>query len=210
LADYNELARDFYEKLIKEAIMSTVLEERPKALAEPAGDEALYEVVNGQRVELPPMSIQASWIASRLQMHMGLFVEEHRLGWTVTESLFILDPEKDLRRRPDVAFVSAATWPLDRALPEEGDWEVVPDLAVEVISPTDLYERVLAKLREYFSCGVKQVWLISPGESQVHVYRSPDDDTILTLDKVLDGGTLLPGFQLPLTTLFQKPAEARA
>ena len=84
-------------------------------------------------------------------------------AWHVrTEMLFVLDAEHNLRRRPDVAFVSTARWPLDRALPETGDWDVVPDLAVEVISPNDVFKDVLAKVREYFHYGVQVVWVIAP------------------------------------------------
>src|SRR5919199_5205808 len=81
-------------------------------------EEPLYEIVNGQRVELPPMSVYATWLATRLQNRLGPYVEDKGLGTPATEMLFILDAEHDLRRRPDVAFVSTARWPLDRALPE--------------------------------------------------------------------------------------------
>ena len=115
-----------------------------------AQDELLYEIVNGQRVELPPMSAYATWLASRLHSRLGPYAEDKGLGTSMTEMLFVLDAEHDLRRRPDVAFVSTARWPVDRALPRTGDWDVVPDLAVEVISPHDVFKEVLARVREYF------------------------------------------------------------
>jgi Uma2 family endonuclease len=104
-----------------------------------APDEPLYEIVNGQRVDLPPTSAYATWLASRLQGRLGPYTEEKGLGPSVIAMLFVLDIARDLRRRPDVTFVSAARWPLDRALPETGDWDVVPDLAIEVISPNDVF-----------------------------------------------------------------------
>src|SRR2546425_9831868 len=107
-------------------------------------DEPLYEIVDGQRVDLPPMSVYTTWLASRLQSRLGSYVEEHGLGTCVMEMLFILDTERNLRRRPDVAFVSADRWPLDREIPTTGDWDIVPDLAVEVISPNE----ILMELRE--------------------------------------------------------------
>src|SRR5205814_1449288 len=127
---------------------------------QPTIEDTLYEVVNGQRVELPSMGIYASWITGQLDRRLGFFVDEHRLGTVVPEALFILDTEHNLRRRPDLAFVSAERWPLDRLIPETGDWEVVPDLAVEVISPNDLFEDVLGKMHEYFDKGVRQVWIL--------------------------------------------------
>jgi Uma2 family endonuclease len=107
-------------------------------------DEPLYEIVNGQRVDLPPMSAYATWLASCLHGQLWPYAREKGLGMSVAEMLFVLDAEHNLHRRPDVAFVSTARWPLDRALPETGDWDVVPDLAVEVISSNDVFKDVLA------------------------------------------------------------------
>lgn len=170
-------------------------------------DEPLYEVVNGQRVELPPMSAYASWIASRLQSRLGPLTEVNQLGTVVTETLFILDAGRNLRRRPDLAFVSAQKWPLDRELPERGDWELVPDLAVEVISPSDLFSDVFAKMAEYFAVGVRQVWIVLPIEKQVHVYDSPTRVRILSGTEELDSGDLLPGFHVPVAALFKTQAQ---
>jgi Uma2 family endonuclease len=169
-------------------------------------DEPLYEIVNGQRVDIPPMSAYATWLAARLHMRLGLYTEEKGLGTSVPEMLFVLDAEHNLRRRPDVAFVSTARWPLDRALPETGDWEVVPDLAVEVISPNDVFKDVLAKVREYFHYGVQVVWVVAPEERQVYVYDSPTHVRILTGQDELTGGEVVPGFRLPLGLLFQDAA----
>ena len=170
-------------------------------------DELLYEIVNGQRVELPPMSAYATWLASRLHSRLGPYVWDKGLGVSVTEMLFVLDAEHDLRRRPDVALVSTTRWPLDRAVPRTGDWDVVPDLAVEVISPNDIFKDVLAKVREYFHYGVQVVWVIAPEEQQVYVYDSPTHVRILTGQEELMGGEVVPGFRMPLGQLFQ-PAAA--
>src|SRR5215471_3959438 len=167
-------------------------------------DEPLYEIVNGQRVDPPPMSAYVAWLASRLHLRLGLYAEDKGLGVSVTEMLFVLDAEHNLHRRPDVAFVSTARWPLDRALPETGDWDVVPDLAVEVISPNDIFKDVLAKVREYFHYGVQTVWVIAPEEQQVYVYDSPTQVRILTGQEELTGGEVVPGFHMPLGQLFQR------
>jgi Uma2 family endonuclease len=174
----------------------------------PAAEEDLYEVVNGQRVELPPMSIYASWIASLLQENMGPYAKARRLGTVVTEGLFILDPVRNLRRRPDLAFVSIQRWARERPLPEEGDWEVVPDLVVEVSSPNDLLDNILGKIHEYFAFGVRQVWLVVPKWQIVVVFDSLTKVRILSTGDELDGGSLLPGFRLPLVDLFQPKPQA--
>jgi Uma2 family endonuclease len=171
----------------------------------PTQDEPLYEIVDNQRVDLPPMSVYTTWLASRLHGRLWPYAEEHGLGTSVVEMLFILDAERNLRRRPDVAFVSTERWQLDRELPSTGDWEVVPNLAVEVISPNDVFKDVLAKLREYFHYGVQLVWVISPEEQQVYVYSSPTQVHILTVRDELTG-EVVPGFRLPLASLFQRSA----
>ena len=170
-------------------------------------DDALYEVVNGQSVELPPMGAYAGWIASRLDQRLGPFAEKGRLGTVVTEVLMIPDSERNLRRRPDVAFVSAERWPFNRQVPEVGDWEVVPDLAVEIISPNDLFADVLSRMHEYFENGVRQVWIVVPMKQQVYVFASPTQVRILTAAEELDGGDLLPGFRLPIAHLFLRQTE---
>jgi Uma2 family endonuclease len=172
----------------------------------PVQDEPLYEIVNGQRVDLPPMSAYATWIASCLHGLLWSYAREKGLGTSVGEMLFVLDAEPKLRRRPDVAFVSTARWPLDRALPITGDWDVVPDLAVEVISPNDVFKDVLAKVREYFHYGVQVVWVVAPEEQQVYVYDSPTHVRILTGQDELTGGEVVLGFRLPLGQLFQHAA----
>jgi Uma2 family endonuclease len=167
-------------------------------------DESLYEIVDGQRVDVPPMSVYTTWLASRLQSRLGPYVEEHGLGTCVMEMLFILDAERNLRRRPDVAFVSANRWPLDREIPTTGAWDVVPDLAVEVISPNDIFQDVLTKLQEYFQYGVQLVWAVVPEAQQVYVYDSPTQVRILTIRDTLTGSMILPDFHLPLASLFQR------
>lgn len=177
------------------------------AVAGPAKEEPLYEVVNGEKVALSPMSIYASWITSRIDRRIGSHAETHGLGTLVVEGLFILDPVKNLRRRPDVAFVSAEKWPVDQPLSESGDWEMIPDLAVEVVSPNDIFQVVLARMREYFRLGVKQVWIVLPLDREIYIFDSSKDVRILTDVDDLDGGALLPGLRLSVGSLFQRQPQ---
>jgi len=173
----------------------------------PCNEEALYEIVNGERVELPPMSIYSSLLAGRLLTQLDRFLAETSLGTPTLQALLILDSEANLRRRPNVAFVSAERWPLDREIPETGDWEVVPDLAVEVASPHDVFTNVHGKIREYFDHGVREVWLVVPDERQVYVYAALTKVEILDEARTLTS-TLLPGFELSLTSLFRRTSRA--
>ena len=110
------------------------LEELRAALSDP---DALYEIVDGRIMEVPGMSVYAGIIAQRLWDGIRAVARPSRSGFVMIETMFILDVVKNLRRRPDVAFVSAERWPLDRPVPTTGEIEVVPDLAVEVVSPND-------------------------------------------------------------------------
>jgi Uma2 family endonuclease len=168
-------------------------------------DDKLYEIVDGQRIEKPPMSAYSVGVASRLIRKLGRFADDNESGEVVGEMLFRLPLREDAyrNRRPDVAYVSAERWPSDRPIPiKDNAWDVVPDLAIEVMSPHDLAEASFHKVLEYFQAGVRLVWVVYPEERHVFVYESPTRVQILTSGDSLDGGTVLPGFQTPLNPLF--------
>src|SRR5262245_7242994 len=154
------------------------------------------------------MSALASILTSDLHFYLTSHARQHKQGRAVCETVFVLDPDRDLRRRPDVAFVSIERWPLDKPIPETGDWLVVPDLAVEVISPNDVFAELYKKLKDYFAHGGRQVWICEPQEKEVLVYASPDDHHTLSLGDDLDGGDIIPGFKLSLADLFRQPVTA--
>jgi Uma2 family endonuclease len=173
-----------------------------EVLAPPVIDnEALYEVVNGRYVKLPPRSTKAVRIACLLGTELELFDKAKQLGQAVTGMHFGLNPK--LWRRPDVAFVSYQRWPAEQELPDTDPWPVVPDLAVEVVSPNDLAEELLGKIQEYFQAGVHLVWVVYPRQRVVHVYDTFTQVRVLAEADTVDGGQVLPGFQLPLKSLFK-------
>ena len=100
-------------------------------------------------------------------------------------------------RIPDVSFVSWARIPdpkiLDDPIPD-----LVPDLAVEILSESNTKNEMEIKLREYFSAGVRLVWYADPPSRTVRVYTSPETWTDLDAEGTLDGGDVLPGLLLPI------------
>jgi Uma2 family endonuclease len=118
------------------------------------------------------------------------------------ETLFLIDRVRKPHRRPDVAFVSKKRWSFKRVVPDAESWDVVPDLAIEVISRTYLASAVNAKIDEYFQAGVSLVWVIYPVTTKIYVYDSPTSVRILQLGDELDGEGVVPGFQVPLSTMF--------
>ncbi len=150
-------------------------------------------------------------IASAVAGHLNHFARTRDFGRAVIEMLFRLDASGDERRRPDLAFVSYTRWPKSkRSAPKDG-WAVVPDLAVEVVSESNTAEAIIAKVRAYFQYGVRLVWVIFPNEEVVYAYDSPRSIRVIERDDPgVDGGAVVPGFVLPLATIFDFDAEIEA
>jgi Uma2 family endonuclease len=113
-------------------------------------------------------------------------------------------------RRPDVAFVSSERVRASTLSLADEAWSVVPDLAVEVLGPGDLAECVAARIADFFRAGVLVVWVVSPQLRLVHVYESLTQVRGLQGGCELEGGTVLPGFRLPLAELFPTDEGAAA
>jgi Uma2 family endonuclease len=184
--------------------MSTILEPARNTTSGLPESDQLYEIVDGERVE-KVMSAYASWIAAELHERLAGFLRENRIGKAVPEMIFILDDRRDLRRRPDVAYLSTEKWPVGAPPPATGDWAVIPDLAVEVLSPSNRYEAVMRKLREYFRYGVREVWIVSPEERIVQVFTSPVSLREVTADESLST-PMIPGWSISVEQLL--PHEA--
>jgi Uma2 family endonuclease len=169
-------------------------------------DDMLYEVVDGKIVE-KILGVFEADIATLLIRFLAPFVAAHRLGRVLGETIFRIDQAKSLQRRPDVAFVSDARWPAHRKPPKVAVWDMVPDLAIEIVSPSNTADHVQEKIHEYFTAGVSRVWVVYPGQQEVYVYATATQVQIVPLGQDLDGGELVPGFRLPLTALFEDEPE---
>lgn len=165
----------------------------------------LYEVVEGQIVEKTPMGAYEILLGSRLNTRLDSFAYTHDCGRAVSEMLFNFGPILP-QRRPDVAYVSYERWPRKRRVPRTHAWAVVPELAVEVVSPSNTFEEVLGKVQEYFQAGVQAVWVVAPPQQQVYVYQSPSRIQVVTIQEALTGEPFLPEFRLALTELFDVEA----
>lgn len=193
--------------------MSTITLREPATSSTALGvaDDDLYEIIDGRRVGQSPMGILSVLLASQLMRHLGNYADALKLGRAVSEGLFHLPVPINRDRRPDVAFVSYERWPKSRPiLWTNNAWDVVPNLGVEVVSPSDKADEVHTKIDEYFRAGVELVWVVYPPQSQIYVYQSPTQIRVLTVADVLDGGDVLPGFRLPLAELFSEPTDVPA
>ena len=167
-----------------------------------AGGPEHYEVIDGVKVELPPMSPRAAGVSGELARLLGNFAADSGRGRAWPEILVRLPAPQARSRQPDVIFVSYAQWPKSRQLPDTRDWEVVPELCVEVVSPTDRAEDVRQKVEEYLAAGVRLVWVVYPRLGLVDVFEPGNTGRTRRRADTLDGGPVLPGFAVALPTLF--------
>jgi len=188
--------------------MATSTETLPRAEPRQIIDsDVLYEVIDGQIVEKPPLGAYQGWIANIVCGALRNYVRQRDLGRAVMEMLFDLAP-LTRQRCPDVAFISYERWPKDRKIPRTIAWAVIPDLAIEVISPSNSMQDVLEKVHEYFQAGVRLVWVVLPNEEEVYIYRSPTKIEVRTRNEELTGDDVLPEFRLPLADLFEEGEDA--
>jgi Uma2 family endonuclease len=191
--------------------MATALLSPPESLTDAApdpleSDDALREVIRGQVLE-KPLSTFATWVGTRLAASLSLFVEG-RLGYVVTEGVFVLDEDRINQPRPDVAYISANRLPLNQLPPLQGYWQVVPDLAVEIASPTDRFENVIDKAAMYLTAGVAEVWLVIPKSRSVMIQRGDGSVTILRAEESL-ATPLIPGWSMPVGELLPEAVSQR-
>ena len=162
-------------------------------------ERRLCELVAGVLVE-KAMGLRESYLASVLITILLTFVRPQNLGMvTAPDGTMRLAP--GLVRIPDVAFISWDRLP-NRRVPTEPIPDLAPDLAVEVLSVGNTPGEMARKRQDYFAAGVHLVWQVDPSTRTVEVFTAPDQSTVLHETHILDGGTVLPGFTLPLQELF--------
>ena len=174
---------------------------RPLTVTEFATEarEGHWELIDGEPVEMTPSSNESSWIAGEVFFAIRTYLAAHPIGRAFpADSGFVLFPDRDTVRAPDVAFVRLERLPaLSRTFVA-----VAPDLAVEVLSPSDRLADALSKAAMYLQAGVPMVWLIDPIRRSAMVFRPDTNPVIIDAHGVLTGEEILPGFTLPLTVLF--------
>jgi len=160
-----------------------------------------YDLIRGELIALPPASEQLGATAANIAGHLWQHVRSHRLGRVYTaETGFVLARDPDVVLVPDVAFVRA-----DRLPPDEMRskfYEGPPDLAIEVISPSERTTQTQQKVLEYLRAGTQLVWVVDPPRRTVTVYHPDHSARILRIDDELDGGEVLPGLRISVAEIF--------
>jgi len=172
-------------------------------LADPEFDapDKLYEVVDGVAVEQPDISAYSHLIAYFLCRQLQDAAVRGRHGLALTEMLYRLKDDPLLERRPDVSFVSRERLAGNRP-PALGAWEIVPDLAVEVLCPSNKMHEIDAKVLDYLDAGVRQVWVLFPDTRRMYIHSSRSEVRVIGEHAPLSGGDVLPGLAGTLAEVF--------
>lgn len=170
-----------------------------------AEDKRLCELINGVLVE-KAVGAYESLLAIHIAFLLQKFVESHDLGVVLgADGMLRLSPGRV--RIPDVCFIAWQQLP-GRMFPREPIPSLHPDLAVEVLSESNTKAEMHSKLHDYFNSGTRLVWYLDSSTQVMEVFTSPVQRSEVGIEGVLDGGTVLPGLQLPLATIFRVPRAA--
>jgi Uma2 family endonuclease len=160
-----------------------------------------YELVRGELRRMTPAGSAHGRVAMSIGTAMNNHVKAHCLGTVyAAETGFRIGTDPDTVRAPDVAFVGRDR--VEAVGEVEGFWPEASLLAVEVISPGDSYADVEEKVFDWLDAGTKLVIVVNPRQRSATVYKSPTDITALAEANVLDGGDVVPGFELPVREIF--------
>jgi Uma2 family endonuclease len=162
-----------------------------------------YEIVNGELIDMGNSGAKHGYVCSVLMILLGGYVHIQKLG-AMFDSSTAFKMKSGNKRSPDLSFMAKERLQGLDELPD-GFLEGAPDLAVEILSPSNTVEEIHNKLVEYFDNGSRLVWVINPKEKYVLVYRSSQEpDRLLKSIDSLDGEEIVPGFSLAIADLFQK------
>jgi Uma2 family endonuclease len=166
----------------------------------PDGDR--FELVDGRLVEMH-MGTESCYIGTRLSRLLGNHCESPFAGWVLgSEASYQFLPDRpNLVRKPDVSFIRVGRLP-NEELPR-GHTRLAPDLAVEVVSPNDLYYEVEEKVREYRQAGVRLVWIVVPPSRSILVRRLDGTITEVHEGDELSGEDVVPGFRCRVADVFR-------
>lgn len=164
-------------------------------------DGMRHELVRGELQTMPPSGGEHCIVEIKLAAPLYTHVMTKQLGAVLTgDPGFIIGRNPDTVRAPDIAFVKQEHIPAT-GVPKKY-WPGPPDLAVEVISPSDTLIEVEEKVHDWLEAGTAMVWVVNPRRRTVTVYRTPHQAAILTAADELDGQDVVPGFRIQVSEIF--------
>jgi len=164
------------------------------------GDIGRCELIKGEISHMAAAGWEHGSVEIQISTALWIFVRAHKLGRVhPSDTGFIIRRNPDTVRVPDVAFVRKDRVPQG---PHRGYYDGAPDLAVEVVSPSDSWSEVLDKVTDWLNAGTASVWVVDPPSKTIHAYRGNQQPMIYKGDDELREETLLPGFALKLADVF--------
>lgn len=170
-------------------------------------DDFRHELINGELITMPPPGLPHGRITLRLAGPLLQFVLDHELGDVFDNIGFKLTSNPDTVLGPDISFLTKER--LQEGHDIQGYWPGPPDLAVEVLSPSDRPSMVRTRISRLFGYGVRQLWILNPKNSTVTVYRSPSDSVTFSGSDYLEAQDLLPGFRISLDSIFSTSIQEK-
>ncbi len=162
-------------------------------------DGARHEVNAGELIIMPPSKFLHSRVVRKIFKAIETALEAMKFGEVLAEAGYVLSCDPLTIRQPDISVISSERI---RTTRDDGYVEGAPELAVEVVSPSDSVQDLEVKVDQYLVSGAKQVWIVSPNTKRVYVFSPSSQPRIYDETQTLDGGDLLPGFSVKIADFF--------
>jgi Uma2 family endonuclease len=158
-----------------------------------------HELSDGELIVTPPAKFLHTLVAAAILDVLHAYLRQHRFAGAFAEAGYVLSQNPLLIRQPDISILSNQRI---SAAPKDGWVERSPELAVEIVSPSDSAQDLEIKVEQYLRYGAQQVWVFFPKQKQVHIHQSGAARIVLNESETLTGGDLLPGFSVKVADLF--------
>lgn len=179
--------------------MSTVTAITAEELYRRSGDGGRYELVAGELRMMSPSGWRHGEIVGNLHGLLWHFISQHDLGSIFgAETGFLISRDPDTVRAPDIAFIAKANLPAAR--PAQAYWPGAPDLAVEVLSPSDTADAVAIKIASWLTAGAT-VWKVDPDHESITVHTMTGVKIFSGSEQLL-GDPVVTGFSCSLDEIF--------
>lgn len=160
-----------------------------------------YELINGELSVMSPAGGRHGRIALRINKLLAIHVDDLSLGATfAAETGFRIATNPDTVRAPDGAFVRQSQ--MDSLADDTGYLPFSPDLAIEVVSPSDSFAHIEDKAFTWLDSGASLVLIIEPQSETIHAYRSRHEIAVYRVEESVDASDIVSGWKFEVSAVF--------